>query len=155
MRWARSRRAALVKEMRTVIAQYVKRGFPRDLVEAEKRHEVADAEFQKNSVEGLAMAWSAALAVEHRRSPDEDIEEIKRVTVSDVNRVARKYLNLDHAIVTVMTPEASGKGTSSSTYGGHESFTSKEAVTVPLPDWAATKLEKLPPVPESTVHPVV
>jgi zinc protease len=147
--------AALIKEMRSVIAQYVKHGFPRDLVEAEKRHEVADAEFQKNSVEGLAMLWSAALAVEHRRSPDEDIEEIKRVTMSDVNRVARKYLNLDHAIVTIMAPEASGKATSSSSYGGHESFTSKEAANVPLPDWAATKLAKLPAVPVSTVHPVV
>jgi zinc protease len=146
---------ALVKEIKAVLAQYVKHGFPRDLVEAEKRHEVANAEFQKNSVEGLAMAWSAALAVEHRRSPDEDIDDIKQVTVSDVNRVARKYLDLDHAIVTVMTPEASGKATSSSTYGGHESFTSKEAATVPLPEWAAKKLEKLPAVPESTVHPVV
>jgi zinc protease len=146
---------ALIKEMKTVLANYVKHGFPRDLVEAEKRHEVADAEFQKNSVEGLAMSWSAALAVEHHRSPDEDIEEIKRVTVSDVNRVARKYLDLDHAIVTVMTPEASGKPTSSSSYGGHESFTSKEAAVVALPDWAAAQLAKVPSVPESTVHPVV
>src|ERR1017187_4159562 len=147
--------AALIKEMQSVIARYVKHGFPRDLVEAEKRHEVADAEFQKNSVEGLAMSWSAALALEHRRSPDEDIDEIKRVTVSDVNRVARRYLDLDHAIVTVMAPEASGKATSSSSYGGHESFASKDAVTVPLPEWAAAKLEKLPAVPKSTVHPVV
>src|ERR1017187_10344858 len=146
---------ALIKDMRAVLAQYVKHGFSRDLVEAEKRHEVADAEFEKNSVEGLAMSWSAALALEHHRSPDEDIEEIKRVTVSDVNRVARRYLDLDHAIVTIMTPESSGKATSSSSYGGHESFASKDAATVPLPDWAATKLAKLPAVPESTVHPVV
>jgi zinc protease len=146
---------ALVKEMKAVIAQYVKQGFPGDLVEAEKRHEVADAEFEKNSVEGLAMSWSAALALEHHRSPDEDIEEIKRVTGADVNRVARKYLDLDHAIVAIMTPEDSGKATSSSTYGGHENFTSKDAATVPLPDWASAKLAKLPAVPESTVHPVV
>jgi zinc protease len=147
--------AALIKEMQAVLAQYVKHGFPRDLVEAEKRHEVSDAEFQKNSVEGLAMSWSSALALEHHRSPDEDIQEIKRVTVSDVNRVARKYLDLDHTIVTIMTPEASGKAISSSSYGGHESFASKDAATVPLPDWAATKLSRIPGVPVSTVHPVV
>ncbi len=146
---------ALIKDMKAVLAQYLKHGFPRDLVEAEKRHEVADAEFEKNSVEGLAMSWSSALALEHHRSPDVDIEEIKRVTVSDVNRVARKYLDLDHAIVAVMTPEDSGKATSSSSYGGHESFTPKDAATVPLPEWGAAKLAKLPPVPESTVHPVV
>jgi zinc protease len=146
---------ALVKEMKGVLAQYVKQGFPSDLVEAEKRHEVADAEFEKNSVEGLAMSWSAALALEHHKSPDEDIEAIKRVTVADVNRVARKYLDLDHAIVAVMEPEASGKPTSSSSYGGHESFVSKEAANVPLPDWATTRLSRVPEVPTSTVHPVV
>ena len=146
---------ALLKEMKAVIRNYLKHGFPSDLVEAEKRHEVADAEFEKNSVEGLAMSWSSALAEEHHSSPDQDIEEIKQVTVSDVNRVARKYLDLDHAIVAIMTAEDSGKATSSSTYGGHENFTSKEAATVALPEWAATKLEKLPAVPESTMHPVV
>ena len=145
---------ALVKEIKAVLRNYVKHGFPSDLVEAEKRHEVADAEFQKNSVEGLAMLWSTALAEEHHRSPDQDIEEIKRVTAADVNRVARKYLDVDHAIVAILTPEDSGKATSSSTYGGHENFTSKEAATVELPDWAKEKLAKVPPVPEATMHPV-
>ena len=146
--------ATLIKEMRAVLAQYAKHGFPRDLVKAEKRHEVAAAEFEKNSVEGLAMSWSAAVAGEGRRSPGEDIEAIKKVSVSDVNRAARKYLDLQHAIVTVMTPEASGKPTSSSSYGGHESFVSKEAGIVPLPDWAVAQLAQLP-VPVSGVHPVV
>jgi len=42
-----------------------------DLAEASKRHEIADAEFQKNSVSGLAAAWSQVLAVEGRNSPDD------------------------------------------------------------------------------------
>ena len=46
--------------------RYVKNGFPPDLVEAAKRREIADAEFRKNSVGGLAAAWSQALAVEGR-----------------------------------------------------------------------------------------
>lgn len=145
---------ALIKEMQEVFREYVKRGLPSDLVAAAKRHRVANAEFAKNSVEGLAMTWSQALALEGRHSPDDEIEAIQNVTVSAVNRAARKYLNLDRAIVTIMTPEDSGKPVSSASYGGHESFASKEAGAVPLPDWAAAALGRLA-VPESKVHPVV
>jgi zinc protease len=146
--------AALIKEMQGVLRQYVKSGIPADLVDAEKRHRLSDAEFEKNSVEGLAISWSQALALEGRHSPDDDLDAIKQVTVSDVNRVARKYLNLDHAVITIMTPEESGKPVSSSSYGGHESFVSKTAGTVPLPDWAAAQIGRLA-IPESKVHPVV
>ncbi len=146
--------AALIKEMRAVFKQYATHGLPTDLVEAEKRHRVVDAEFQKNSVEGLAMTWSQALAVEGRHSPDDDIAAIKRITVADVNRVARKYLNLGRVIVAILTPEDSGKPVSSASFGGHESFASKQGGAAPLPDWAIAQLGQLA-VPESKVHPIV
>jgi zinc protease len=60
---------------------------PEDLVTAAKRREVADAEFERNSIPGLANVWSNAIAAEGRASPDEDVEAIQRVT-ADVNRVA-------------------------------------------------------------------
>ena len=146
--------AALIKEMQAVFSQYAKHGVPAELVEAEKRHRLAAEEFEKNSVEGLAMSWSEALALEGRHSPDDDIAAIKQVTVSEVNRVARKYLNLDHAIMTIMTPEESGKPVSSASFGGHESFASNTEGKAPLPDWAAAHMGRLS-VPESTIHPVV
>ena len=83
---------ALMQEVQQVLADDVKNGVPADLVEAEKRHELADEEFQKNSISGLAMEWSNALAVEGRQSPEDDIRAIEKVTIEDVNRVARKYL---------------------------------------------------------------
>ncbi|HLI30367.1 MAG TPA: pitrilysin family protein, partial [Terriglobia bacterium] len=85
----------LLDEMRKILADDLSSGVPADLVAASKRHEVAEAEFQKNSVSGLAMAWSEAVAVEGRNSPDDDVKAIERVTVQDVDRVARKYLKLD------------------------------------------------------------
>ncbi len=100
------------------------------------------------------MTWAEALALEGRHSPDDDIEAIKKVSVADVNRVARKYLNLDRAITAIVTPEESGKPVSSASYGGHESLASSEKGKVPLPDWAAAQLARLP-VPASTLHPVV
>jgi zinc protease len=145
---------ALIKELQGVFRQYVKHGVPVDLVEASKRHRLADEEFERNSIEGLAMTWSEALALEGRHSPDDDIEAIKKVTVADVNRAARKYLNLDRAITAVVTPEESGKPVSSSSYGGHESFASSEKGNVALPEWAAAQLARLP-VPASSLRPVV
>ncbi len=145
---------ALIKEMKNIVADYLANGVPADLVEASKRHEITDAQFQKNSVAGLAAAWSQALAVEGRSSPDDDIEAMKKVTVDDVNRVARQYLVNDTAFTAVLTPRPSGKPVASKGFGGGESFAPKEVKPVTLPDWAK-KAAELPPLPSSGVHPVV
>ena len=64
---------AAIAEMRSILARYAERGVPEELVAAAKRSEVAQAEFQRNSIPGLAEVWSAALAAEGRQSPDEDV----------------------------------------------------------------------------------
>jgi zinc protease len=145
---------ALVKETRQILEDDLKNGFPADLVAAAKRRELAHEEMQKNSVDGLAFEWSQAVAIEGRRSPEDDIRAIEAVTPEDVNRVAKKYLTFDHAITAILPPQPSGKPTSHSTFGGAESFASKNVKPVPLPDWAAKALARLS-VPQLTVHPVV
>jgi zinc protease len=142
-----------VDELKKVIKQAVAGRIPSDLVEAAKRRETAQAEFQKNSVQGLAMAWSQALAVEGRRSPQIDIEAINRVTTEDVKRAARRYLDLDHAVTAIFTPQASGAPVSSKGYGGTESFNLPQSKNITLPDWARHALERLT-MPKSALHPV-
>ncbi len=144
----------LVGIIKNIIAGYVKNGVPADLVEASKRHEITDAEFQKNSVAGLAAAWSQALAVEGRTSPDDDINAIRNVSVEDVNRVAREYLKNATAITAVLTPRPSGKPAAAKGFGGTESFTPTETKPVELPGWAK-KAEAVPVLPVSMVKPVV
>ncbi len=144
----------LVKEMSGILAAELKSGVSADLVEASKRHEISDAEFQKNSVSGLAQVWSDAVAVEHRNSPDDDLKMMEKVTVDDVNRVAREYINPEHAIIAVLTPQASGKPVSSRGFGGAESFAPKETKGVTLPKWAEAAVGRLS-IPQSTVKPVV
>jgi zinc protease len=133
--------SGLIKELKAIIEQYREHGFPSDLVEAAKRREVADLEFQKNSVEGLAALWSQALAVEGRHSPEDDMEAIKAVTVTDVNRVARAYLDNRTATVGILTPQPAGKAVASKTFHGKESFAPAEAKEVPLPQWADSVLQ--------------
>jgi zinc protease len=144
----------LLAEMREILAAELKNGLSQDLVEAAKRREVASLEFQKNSVSGLAMAWSQAVVVEGRQSPEDDVEAIRKVTVADVNRVARQYLDPNHAITAILSPHPSGKPVSEKGYGGAESFGTSEAAAVKLPDWAASAVERLA-VPHSTLNPVV
>ncbi|HEX9079165.1 MAG TPA: pitrilysin family protein [Desulfuromonadaceae bacterium] len=128
----------MVETLRKIIRDYVKNGVPKELIEAAKRREIAQAEFQKNSVEGLASAWSQALALEGRSSPDDDIRAIGAVTVEDVNRVARAYLVNDTAITAVMTPRQSGSPVPSKGFSRtNESFTPKQVRQVKLPAWAA------------------
>lgn len=145
---------ALVRVIKDIITGYLKNGVPSDVVEAAKRHEIADAEFQKNSVSGLAAAWSEAIAVEGRNSPEDDINAIRKVTAEDVNRVARQYLVNDTAVTAVLTPRPSGKPVASKGFGGKETFTPSETKPVELPVWAK-KAEAVPPLPTSKVNPVV
>ncbi len=144
----------LLAEVRGVLLSAVKNGVSADLVSAAKLHEVTDAEFEKNSIHGLASSWSQAVAVEGRESPDDDIKAIQKVTVEDVNRVAARYLRMGESIDAVLTPQVSGKPVSSKGFGGTEKTLIKTPAHVTLPVWAAKALSRLQ-VPRSTLHPVV
>ena len=127
---------ALVGQMQKIVADYLKNGLPAELVTAAKRKEIAAAEFEKNSIPGLADAWSQAVAVEGRNSPADDIEAIRRVTLADVERVAKQYLNNKTAVTAVLTPQPSGKPVAAKGYGGGESFAPSRTKNVKLPTWA-------------------
>jgi len=145
---------ALVTAIKEIVAEIVRTGVPPELVEAAKRHELADAEFRRNSVAGMAGEWSQAVAVEGRNSPDDDLEALRKVTVDDVNRVARAYLASDTAIVGILTPRPSGKAVATTGFTrSKESFGGIESKPVPLPSWAQ-KVERVPGLPVSVGAPV-
>ena len=145
---------AIVRAVQGVLSQSVKNGISADLVAAAKQHARAASEFQKNSISGLAMAWSQAVAVEGRQSPEDDVRAIEQVTVADVNRVARHYLNADHAITAILTPQVSGQPVASKGFGAQESLAMPPATQVTLPDWATQALGRLS-IPSSSVRPRV
>ena len=145
----------LTGDIRSILAEVVKNGVPAELVAAAKLQERRAAEFQKNSIAGFASDWSDALALYEVASPDEELARIDKVTVQDVDRVARKYLDLDHALTAVMLPRGSGKPVPSrGGFGGQESISLGAAKPTELPAWAAVALRRLS-VPPSTLHPVV
>jgi zinc protease len=144
----------LLNHVKEILLAEITNGVSADLVEAAKRREIISAELQKNSVSGLASAWSTAVAIEGRNSPDDDINLFRAVSVDDVNRAAKKYLDFDHAISAILTPTPSDKPISSKSFGGGESLVSAKNADVKLPSWAKQITEQLP-VPATTLNPFV
>jgi zinc protease len=138
--------APITAEIKKILQNYANNGVPADLVEAAKKGEVAGAEFGRNSIQNLASSWSQAVAAEGRQSPDEAIEALKRVTLADVNRVAKQYLQ-GTAIVATLKPAASGEAVASKGFGGSEKATATPTKPVALPVWAegAVKSLRIPP----------
>ncbi|MFZ0394552.1 MAG: pitrilysin family protein [Terracidiphilus sp.] len=132
-----------IEEMRQIVNKYAANGVPADLVDAAKRQEVSQAAFQRNSISGLADVWSNALAGEGRNSPQEDIDAIRKVTVDDVNRVARQVLLNAPTITATLKPAPNGAPISAKGFGGAEAVTKAPTKPVVLPEWAASKLNQL------------
>ena len=144
---------ALLAQMRAALAGVAAQGVPADLVAAAKRGERAQAEFAKNSIPGLAQAWSQALAIEGRGSPEDDVRAFERVTPGQVDQAARRFLDFDHAVQVVLTPHVSGKAVPARRFGGKESFAPAKVEQVALPEWAKAALARVVP-PRWTLDPV-
>ena len=143
----------LLAQMRAALAGVAAQGVNADLVAAAKRGERAQAEFAKNSIPGLAQTWSQALAIEGRRSPEDDVRAFERVTPEQVDQAARRYLDFGHSIQVVLKPHVSGKPVSARGFGGKESFAPEKVDHVALPDWAREAVERVTP-PRWTLEPV-
>ncbi len=144
--------AAITAEVKKILANYVAKGVPADLVESSKKSAIASAEFSRNSISNLAALWSQSLAAEGLQSPAENVAAIQKVTVADVNRVAKTYLQFDQAISTVLKPTNSGEAASAKGFGGSEKATSTPTKPVALPEWAEAAVKSLK-IPQLGLHP--
>ncbi len=144
--------APVTAEIKKILSGYANNGVPPALVEAARKGEIAGAEFQQNSIPDLASTWSQALAGEGRDSPADIVETMKKVTVEEVNRVAKAYLLIPNAIVATLKPSASGEAVSGKGFGGAESTMAAPTKPVTLPDWAEASVKSLR-VPQAPARP--
>lgn len=144
----------LVKQTRSILDNIAKNGVPANLVQAAKRKIATSAESTRDSIQGLAMHWSNALVLAQATSPAARLKAIQDVTVGDVNRLAKQYLQAGNSVLAVLTPKDSGKPSSSSGFGGQESFTPSHVKNVKLPAWAAQPLAQIQ-APANPVKPTV
>jgi zinc protease len=142
--------AAPLAEMKQILNNYATKGVPEDLVIAAKRSEIAHAEFERNSIPGLTNLWSNALAAEGRTSPEQDLEAIRKVTLADVNRVAKLYLLDANTITATLKPVPNGGAVAGKGFGGAEEVTAAPTKPVVLPPWAAAELDQIK-VPQDSI----
>ena len=89
------------------------------------------------------------MAAEGKQSPQESVDALKRVTLEDVNRVAKQYL-LQPSIDAVLKPTQSGEAAAAKGFGGSEKATNTPTKPVALPEWADAAVKSLR-VPESHI----
>ncbi len=142
----------VLKRMQAILAKAAAKGIDPALVEAAKRQAIAGLEFKKNSVDGLANAWSQALAFQGLQSPDAIKQAVEAVTPQAVDALARATFDPAHAVTAILTPQSSGKPVAGKGFGGAESFSSSPDKPVQLPTWAAKAFAQLA-VPHSTLKP--
>lgn len=140
-------------DLRAVLDAYRKDGLPADLVQVAKQRAIADAQFRGNSIQGLAFEWSDAVAARGETSPDQLVSEMKSVTLDDVNRVFRKYVDSSKAIVAYAVPKNLGKVNAGASGPAKENNTLTPEKPQPLPAWAQQTFASVK-VPAQTVHPV-
>jgi zinc protease len=140
-------------DVRAVFEEYRRTGLPADLVEVAKKRAIAGDEFSANSIDGLAFEWSDAVAGRAERSPSVLLRAMERVTVADVNRVFRKYVNPSDAIVAYAVPKNAGEVTSAASAPAKENNTLTPQRSQPLPAWAQTTFAHVG-VPAEVVHPI-
>ncbi|MBS0444508.1 MAG: insulinase family protein [Proteobacteria bacterium] len=143
----------VLRRMQAILADAAQKGVDPALVEAAKRKAIASLEFEKNSVDGLANAWSYALAFQGLDSPDAMRQAIEAVTPAAVDALAKATFDPARSVTAILTPESSGKPTAGKGFGGAESFASAPDKPVALPDWAEQAFAKLA-VPRSMLSPV-
>jgi zinc protease len=139
-------------QMRDVLDAYRKNGIPSDLIEAAKQREIAQLEFNANSIEDLAFQWSQAISVQGLNSPDDMKSAFANVTTADVNRVLRTYVDTNHMITAYAVPKNSGKTSGGGGGPGKEDNMVPPKHHDPLPSWAQAVLTNLK-VPNKTLSP--
>lgn len=142
----------VLEAMQGILQQTRTNGVSDDLVEAAKALAIADLEYDKNSVSGLANAWSQALAFDGTSSPDTVKAAIEAVTPAQVDALAARVFDPTQAITAILTPESSGNPTSGKGFGGAESFGGAPSSPVTLPAWAESAFANLE-VPTSSINP--
>jgi zinc protease len=140
---------AMTKRLEGIIASYAQNGVPRELFESTRRRLIADQEQSRNSISALALDWATTIALDGEPSIAHEQELLAAVTLADVNKAAKRYLDPQHAIIGALTPSADASqdsGPSLPAAGAERPLAAQPPVTH-LPDWANRLVENVNPPP--------
>ena len=143
--------AAMARRLEAIAMQYARHGVPRELFETTKRQTIAGQELSRNSISALASDWATTIADDGEPSIEREQELIAAVSLADVNRVAKRYLDVRSAIVGALTPSANASQSAPPApppQGPEKPLASQPSVTH-LPDWASDLVRNIVVPPTS------
>jgi zinc protease len=145
---------SMVRKLEGIMNDYRAHGVPRDLFESTKRRLIADQELSRNSIGSLASDWADTIALDREPSIAYEQELIGRVTLEDVNRVAKQYLDINHAVVGSLTPAvgASQSQPPAPAGGTRENPLGKQPAITHLPGWGTALVHDVS-IPAASLSP--
>lgn len=148
--------AKSAQRLEGILTAYAQHGIPRELFETTKRKLITGQEESRNSIEALASDWSTTIALDREPSIAHEQQLIANVTLADVDLVAKRYLDVRHAIVGELTPssDASQNAPPAPTQQGPEKPLNAQPPVTTLPDWAEQLVQHIaaPPAPKAPVQ---
>jgi zinc protease len=130
--------SAMTGRLDQVVTTVAERGIPDELFQSVKRRLIADQELSRNSIASLASDWATTIAVDREPSIAREQELIANVTLADVDRVAKRYLDVSHTVVGALTPslDATQNAPPAPPVQGPEKPMDAQAPVAHLPSWA-------------------
>jgi len=130
---------AMLHELETILQGFARAGVPKELFETTKHQAITGQELSRNSISALASDWATTIALDREPSIAREQELLGKVTLADVDRVARTYLSPAHAIVAALQPSAgaSQNAPPAPAAQGPEKPLAVKPATTQLPSWAA------------------
>ncbi len=143
--------SSMTTRLESILHNYAEHGVPTELFETTKRQAIVSQEFGRNSISSLANDWATTIALDDEPSIVREQELLAAVTLADVNRVARRYLDPKHAILGALTPSANATQNEppAPVQSGPEKPLDVKGAVATLPAWGNALVEhvSVPPAP--------
>lgn len=140
--------AAVRSQLESALDTYRKDGVPADLVQAAKQRLLSQQDYRQASIAGLAFSWANALSVSGQ-PPDAQYASIQNVTVDDVNRVLRTYMNTKGELDVLMQPKPGASVARNDSASAEENVQYTPDKEEPMPPWAAAYFSAPLRIPQS------
>ena len=139
--------------LEAVLRSLATSGVPAELFETTKRQAIVSQEFGRNSISSLASDWATTIALDDEPSIAREQELLAGVTLADVDRAAKRYLDINHAVVGALTPSANASQSAPPAPAprGPEKPLDVQGAATKLPPWGDALVDNvaLPPPAEA------
>ena len=124
-------------DISAALSQYRRSGVPADLVQVAKARLLSQQDYRQASISGLAFSWSNSLAL-NGQPPDAGYSDVEKVTVADVDRVLRTYMDPKDELDVLMVPKAGASVARTDSGSTAENVQYSPDKEEPLPSWASS-----------------